>query len=386
MFSHCNRLSSIDLSQLDTSKVTKMRGMFYGCSELRSIDVSQLDTSKVTNMQSMFSYCRELRSIDVSNFNTSKVTNMSDMFSACNELRSIDVSNFNIRNVTNMDAIFSYCPNCIKIIVPAYLRYSILLPYSDDDSYWLNEDEEICTEIAAGLRKSMTYIKIISGDSREDISKTKQEVTFEDNLIYNGKLQERTFDLVIQAGEKNLVEGTDYTYTVTRNKKTKAGDYKFRIFVTGEGDYTGSFTIEKDWKIAKAEKAPNMPENSRNVTIRDGLKVSDISLADNLGWQWVKGDRQIELPTKAGLTCEVTAEYVGDNAANYEMITQLITITMRVWISQVKMTIVVIQEMAIMAAALAVIIVIIILEIQETLQVVRQAEVMQEPKIQIVVR
>ena len=46
-------------------------------------------------MSSMFSNCNSLTSIDISNFKIQNVLNMSSMFSNCDSLSSIDVSNFN---------------------------------------------------------------------------------------------------------------------------------------------------------------------------------------------------------------------------------------------------------------------------------------------------
>ena len=54
--------------------------MFSGCSKLTSLNVSNFDTSKVTNMGYMFSGCSKLTSLNVSNFDTSEVTNMGSMF------------------------------------------------------------------------------------------------------------------------------------------------------------------------------------------------------------------------------------------------------------------------------------------------------------------
>ncbi|EMF0453287.1 BspA family leucine-rich repeat surface protein, partial [Enterococcus faecium] len=51
-------LTTMNLSNLDTSNVTNMSYMFYYCSSLTSLDVSHFDTSNVTNMSYMFSSCR----------------------------------------------------------------------------------------------------------------------------------------------------------------------------------------------------------------------------------------------------------------------------------------------------------------------------------------
>ena len=110
MFDECFSLTSLDVSNFDTSQVTNMGGMFTGCRKLKSLDVSNFDTSNVTNMSNMFSYCFSLTSLDVSKFDTSQVTNMSYMFGGCSGLTSLDVSSFDTSNVTNMDFMFCECP------------------------------------------------------------------------------------------------------------------------------------------------------------------------------------------------------------------------------------------------------------------------------------
>ena len=57
-FADFNKITSVDLSALDTSKVTNMSSMFSGCSSLTSLDVSKFDTSQVTDMSAMFGGCR----------------------------------------------------------------------------------------------------------------------------------------------------------------------------------------------------------------------------------------------------------------------------------------------------------------------------------------
>jgi len=81
MFSRCSGLTSLDLSNFDTSNVTDMRSMFSRCSGLTSLDLSNFDTSKVTNMFDMFSGCSSLTNLDLSNFDMSKLEYSSDMFS-----------------------------------------------------------------------------------------------------------------------------------------------------------------------------------------------------------------------------------------------------------------------------------------------------------------
>ena len=119
-FSGFNKMTSIDLSALDTSQVTNMFGMFTSCSSLTSLDVRNFDTSKVTNMQSMFLLCSSLTSLDLSSFDTSQVTNMSNMFGYCSELTSLDVSKFNTSQVTDMGAMFGKCSGLTSLDLSSF--------------------------------------------------------------------------------------------------------------------------------------------------------------------------------------------------------------------------------------------------------------------------
>ena len=119
-FEGFDKMTSIDLSALDTSEVTDMWGMFNVCSSLTSLDVSNFDTSKVTNMHWMFGYCEGLTSLDVSNFDTSKVTNMNNMFVGCSGLTSLDLSKFDTSKITNMDWMFFDCRSLTSLDVSSF--------------------------------------------------------------------------------------------------------------------------------------------------------------------------------------------------------------------------------------------------------------------------
>ena len=120
MFCNCSKLTTIDVSKFDTSKVTDMTQMFFGCSKLTSLDVSNFDTSKVTEMQQTFDTCSSLTSLDVTNFNTSNATDMKGMFSDCSKLTSLDVTNFDTSKVTDMFFMFKGCSNLISLDVSKF--------------------------------------------------------------------------------------------------------------------------------------------------------------------------------------------------------------------------------------------------------------------------
>ena len=108
MFYWMSNLTSLDLSNFDTSKVTNMQGMFEHMSNLTTLNLSNFNTSKVTDMNSMFHDMFKLTSLDLSNFDTSKVTDMGAMFYEMRNLTTINLSNFDTSRVTNMGNMFSY--------------------------------------------------------------------------------------------------------------------------------------------------------------------------------------------------------------------------------------------------------------------------------------
>lgn len=128
------------LDNIDTSKVTNMRGMFYA-SKITSLDLSTWNTSSVTDMSYMFTDmfsdgndgllnvggnfgtnsknvkdmtymfngCAGLSKIKgIENLNTTSVTSMENMFHGDYNLTELDLSHFNTENVTNMQDMLSY--------------------------------------------------------------------------------------------------------------------------------------------------------------------------------------------------------------------------------------------------------------------------------------
>jgi len=120
MFCDCSGLTSLDVSNFNTSNVTDMGYMFCGCSGLTSLDVASFNTSNVDNMLDMFYGCYGLTSLDVSSFNTSNVTVMGAMFYGCHGLTSLDVSKFNTSNVKNMRYMFRYCSGLTSLDVSSF--------------------------------------------------------------------------------------------------------------------------------------------------------------------------------------------------------------------------------------------------------------------------
>ena len=83
MFDGCKNITEIDLSNFDTSQVSKMRNMFASCSSLISLNLSNISQS-----------CSSLTSLNLSNFDVSELTTVSMMFKDCNTLSYLNIKKF----------------------------------------------------------------------------------------------------------------------------------------------------------------------------------------------------------------------------------------------------------------------------------------------------
>lgn len=117
LFYNCSSLTSLDVSNFDTTNVTTMYGMFFNCNILTSLDLSNFNTTNLTNISYMFQNCSSLTSLNLSNFDTSKINNMTFAFGGCKKLSNLDIRNFDFSNVTSYNNMFSNVPADCLIIV-----------------------------------------------------------------------------------------------------------------------------------------------------------------------------------------------------------------------------------------------------------------------------
>ena len=118
-------LRSISFSNLNTSKVTKMQGMFDNCSSLETLDLSSFNTSSVKTMMMMFRECGSLSTLDLSSFNTGSVGSMAQMFEGCTNLNALDLSNFDTSSVTTMANMFKGCTSLTELNLSSFNTSSV---------------------------------------------------------------------------------------------------------------------------------------------------------------------------------------------------------------------------------------------------------------------
>ena len=118
------KLTSIDVSNLDVSLVTRLRNVFGQCLYLRVLDLSSWDTHNVTDVAGMFNGCQDLTTIYVSNrWNATNASGPINMFSVCYSLVGGNGTLFD--EETDADSIYA----CIDTPqTPGYFTYKPYVP------------------------------------------------------------------------------------------------------------------------------------------------------------------------------------------------------------------------------------------------------------------
>ena len=174
MFSGCTSLTSLNLNNLNTSSVINIEGMFEGCRKLTALDVSHFNTSKAEKMNSMFENCTSLTSLDISNFDTSKVTDISWMFNGCVSLISLNLNNLNTSSVTNMKGIFFNCKSLKELDLS---NFDVSNVTEDKSSMFTNCDSILVLKTMPNLQLTIEVPELAKNWIGEDGSNHRQVVT-----------------------------------------------------------------------------------------------------------------------------------------------------------------------------------------------------------------
>ena len=144
---HCENLEYIDLSSFETYSAISMHHMFFHCYSLKSITFPEtFKTYNVNDMNAMFSFCRSVTSLNLSNFDTSKVAHLGYMFHHCEKLQYLDISHFSSANLKKIDCMFRYLSSIIYLNI-----YSLDInnDVSKDQIFdYTSRDIKICTNKA----------------------------------------------------------------------------------------------------------------------------------------------------------------------------------------------------------------------------------------------
>ena len=117
MFNVCKGLTTIDVSNIDTSKTKELIGVFSECTNLTEINgLENWDTSNVTSLSGLFSQTKVTKIEGVENWDTSNVKSLSALFNNCINLENVNfIKNWDLSKVTSMERTFSGCDSLTEI-------------------------------------------------------------------------------------------------------------------------------------------------------------------------------------------------------------------------------------------------------------------------------
>lgn len=121
LFKDFSGLTEINgLENLNTSNVTSMQEGFRGCSKLTNIDISSFDLSKIVLFKGLFRDCLKLTSFRLPNKigiqNENKSINLQKFFEGCNSLIEVDLSNLYTGEMPlSISEMFNGCSSLTKV-------------------------------------------------------------------------------------------------------------------------------------------------------------------------------------------------------------------------------------------------------------------------------
>ena len=246
MFSSIRNLTTIDLSNFDTSKVTNMDCMFSHASNLTTLNLSSFDTSQVTNMRVMFSDMRNLTILDLSSFDTSKVTNMIAMFYGMSNLTTLNISSFDTSKVINMNSMFINVSNLTTLNLSSFDTSKV----TDMHSMFSN-------------MSNLTTLDLSSFDTSKVTNMSE---------MFSGTRNLTTLDL----SNFNTSQVTDMRGMFSLDVGDKLMDKLEKIYVNNDFDTT------------KLTYFSDMFENRKKLRGGNGSYLADPSTADK---SWLRVDR-----------------------------------------------------------------------------------------------
>ena len=207
MFAGCKNLRSVNMTGIDTSHVTDFSYLFRDCSSLSNIDTAYLNTLNALYMTHMFANTG-ISTIDLSNLDTSNAKSMDGMFSACKHLKKIDLSSFDMSKLGEKpDSFFYNCPSLERITVGDKCAVSFPEPGgSRATGNWINTaSNEIYAPINVPANVAATY------ESQLDVTQFPFFYN-PDDVTYTGSPIEKKVT-------STLKQGRDYTVAYANNTK-----------------------------------------------------------------------------------------------------------------------------------------------------------------------
>ena len=254
-FYGCKNLTSVDLSNTNTSRATDMSRMFAECESLEKINLSSFNTTNVKDMYKMFYLCKNLKEITFgTDFKTTNVTDMRQMFYKIGAA-SLDLSGFDMQNVTKADDMI-YSDNLVALETPRNLNVSIPLRGT-----WVTDEGYICPTLLKYSDKSV-HIKqrpklvVENRNTEYFVGDTLDLSDLTVSLLYNGSVTDYKIT-------------TDYTTNARQIDMNTPGTKYLVISYEGQSVTINLTVIGKSLSVSKIKK---------EYFVGDTLNVNDLTV------------------------------------------------------------------------------------------------------------
>ena len=294
MFLNCRALTSLDVSDWDTSNVTKMDSMFDMGNltnstninkTLTELELSGWDTSRVTTMGNMFQNCRALTTLELSGWNTAKVTDMEQMFGGCRSLEVLNLSGWSTINVTKMTNMFyevgcdTYCGTALTLsedFCPPTTDTSLFQSYHSNGTIWVSMDGSVVCKTNDDLERITQPITLVPGfcvtlDANGGIFGDESTETTKKIYLPVGRLDFVTSEVPAKDGV--VFNGWDVTKNDTSTRLTAVGnawrtDTEYGIWATQPPT---NLTLYAEWTNESASLDTNTTSLLRLTTVGDAI-------------------------------------------------------------------------------------------------------------------
>ena len=266
--------------------------LFCGMSELTSIDLSKVNTSKVTSVKEMFAGCSSLETLDLSEFDLSAIReqqNADDMFKDCSSLTTIDApkkTNATVNIILPATFIDDNCNQFVRLPVIAFS--SITITKYDPDNLPVI-DLSKCTVTLS--ESQFTY----NGSERKAAVNATHRWTKE-TLGSNSSVTTATMNDRLQIG-------TDFTASYSNNINAGTAN----VTITGIGRYEG--TIRRTFRIIKAPPYFKFESNIVTKTNIDDPFTNKLTIKTDGTVSYISGNTAVATVDSA--SGEVTIKGIG---------------------------------------------------------------------------
>ncbi len=329
-FANFEACTEIDLTNLDTSRVTNMSRMFSACYQLQSIDFPEsFVTSSVTNMYMMFQHvpltsvvfpetfdlswvqdmgymfsnCTKLKSITFpENLQTSSLSNTGGMFNGCSALEHIVFPNgFNTQNVINMQAMFNHCRALTSIQWSASFNtqnvQNMQQMFANCEALESLDLTHFNTQSVTNMKqmfstcKKLTTVTVGYGWSTVNVEESTDMflnctlLVGCNNTGYDETIVDKTYARIDKPGVPGYLTGEYTTYlTVVLDPSLGATHWEF---ADGKTDFDGSDTVIRLCGLgavrevivtSSAGSSVKIPVDADTVTIPSDIQVEDATL------------------------------------------------------------------------------------------------------------